>query len=43
MTPRNLSLLRLPPYCSRLNPVENVFQFLKVHHCANLGFAMAGR
>ena len=27
--PDNISLLHLPPYCPELNPVENIWQFLR--------------
>ena len=29
--PDNISLLALPPYSPELNPVENVWQFLRLH------------
>ena len=33
--PDNLSLLPLPPYSPELNPVENVWQFLRQNHLSN--------
>jgi len=33
--PDNLSLLPLPPYSPELNPVENIWQFLRQNHLAN--------
>ena len=33
--PHNLSLLPLPPYSPELNPVENIWQFLRQNHLAN--------
>ncbi len=37
--PANISLLRLPPYSPELNPMENVFAFLKGTFLANRVFA----
>ena len=37
--PANISLLRLPPYGPELNPMENVFAFLKGNFLANPVFA----
>ncbi len=37
--PANISLLRLPPYSPELNPMENVFAFLKGNFLANQVFA----
>lgn len=36
--PDNISLLRLPPYSPELNPVENVWQFLRQNYLANRVF-----
>jgi transposase len=36
--PDNLSLLPLPPYSPELNPVENVWQFLRQNYLANRVF-----
>jgi len=36
--PDNISLLRLPPYSPELNPVENIWQFLRQNHLANRVF-----
>jgi transposase len=33
--PDNISLLPLPPYSPQLNPVENVWQFLRQNHLSN--------
>lgn len=33
--PDNISLLPLPPYSPELNPVENVWQFLRQNHLSN--------
>jgi transposase len=37
--PDNISLLPLPSYSPELNPVENVWQFLRQNHLANRVFA----
>ena len=37
--PDNLSLLPLPPYSPELNPVENVWQFLRQNHLSNRVYA----
>jgi len=36
--PDNISLLPLPPYSPELNPVENVWQYLRQNHLANRVF-----
>ena len=36
--PHNISLLPLPPYSPELNPVENVWQYLRQNHLANRVF-----
>ena len=33
--PNNISLLKLPPYCPELNPVENVWEFLRANQLSN--------
>ena len=33
--PENLSLLHLPPYSPELNPVENIWQYLKQNFLSN--------
>ena len=38
--PSNLSLLHLPPYSPELNPMENVFEYLKSNHLANRVFRL---
>ena len=37
--PDNISLLPLPPYSHELNPVENVWQFLRQNHLNNRVYA----
>lgn len=36
--PGNLSLLHLPPYAPELNPVENVWQYLRQNYLSNRVF-----
>jgi transposase len=36
--PDNISLLHLPPYCPELNPVENIWQYLRQNFLANRVF-----
>ncbi len=36
--PQNVSLLPLPPYSPELNPVENIWQFLRQNHLSNRVF-----
>lgn len=36
--PGNISLLPLPPYSPELNPVENIWQFLRQNYLANRVF-----
>ena len=36
--PDNISLLHLPPYCPELNPVENIWQFLRQNHLSHRVF-----
>lgn len=38
VVPENISLLPLPPYSPELNPVENLWQFLRQNHLANRVF-----
>ena len=38
IVPENISLLLLPPYSPELNPVENVWQFLRQNYLANRVF-----
>ncbi len=35
LVPQNISLLKLPPYSPELNPVENVWQFLRQNYLSN--------
>ena len=37
--PSNISLLHLPPYSPELNPVENIWQFLRQNFLSNRVFA----
>lgn len=36
---KNLSILKLPPYSPELNPIEQVWSWLRQHHLANRCFA----
>jgi transposase len=36
--PNNISLLKLPPYSPELNPVENIWQFLRQNYLSNIVF-----
>ena len=38
LVPRNISLLILPPYSPELNPIENVWQYLRQNKLANSVF-----
>jgi hypothetical protein len=38
LVPDNISLLLLPPYCPELNPVENIWQFLRQNYLSHLVF-----
>jgi transposase len=35
VVPDNVSLIRLPPYSPELNPVENLWHYLRSHHWSN--------
>jgi transposase len=35
MVPGNVSLIQLPPYSPELNPVENLWHYLRAHHWSN--------
>jgi len=37
--PENITLLPLPPYSPELNPVENLWHYLRSHYWANRAFA----
>jgi hypothetical protein len=41
--PDNLSLLALPPYSPELNPVENIWQFLRQNHLSNHNGTIPGK
>lgn len=34
-TPPNVTLVRLPPYSPELNPIENLWHYLRAHHWSN--------
>lgn len=36
--PSNLTLIPLPPYCPELNPIENLWHYLRSHHWSNRAF-----
>lgn len=36
--PPNLTLIPLPPYCPELNPMENLWHYLRSHHWSNHAF-----
>jgi transposase len=35
VVPGNVSLIQLPPYSPELNPVENLWHYLRAHHWSN--------
>ena len=35
VVPSNVSLIQLPPYSPELNPVENLWHYLRAHHWSN--------
>lgn len=37
--PENISILHLPPYCPELNPVENIWQYIRQNYLANRIFS----
>lgn len=37
--PKNVTLLRLPPYSPELNPIENLWHYLKSHFWSNRAYA----
>ena len=37
--PANVSIVALPPYSPELNPMENLWHYLRSHHWANRAFA----
>lgn len=39
VVPGNVSLIRLPPYSPELNPVENLWHYLRSHHWSNREYA----
>ena len=38
VVPGNVSLIRLPPYSPELNPVENLWHYLRSHHWSNRSY-----
>jgi transposase len=36
--PQNITLLPLPPYSPELNPMENLWHYLRSHHWANRAY-----
>ncbi len=36
--PSNISVIRLPPYSPELNPVENLWHYLRAHHWSNRAY-----
>jgi putative transposase len=36
--PANITLLKLPPYSPELNPVENLWHYLRSHHWSNRSY-----
>src|SRR6266545_1503574 len=38
VVPANITIIPLPPKCPELNPVENVWQFLRDNWLSNRGF-----
>lgn len=39
VVPKNVSLIQLPPYSPELNPVENLWHYLRSHHWSNRRYA----
>ncbi len=37
--PDNITLLKLPPYSPELNPMENLWHYLKSHYWSNRAYA----
>jgi len=37
--PPNVTLIPLPPYCPELNPIENLWHYLRSHHWSNRAYA----
>lgn len=37
--PRNITVIRLPPYSPELNPMETLWHYLRSHYWANRAFA----
>ena len=37
--PENVTLVRLPPYSPELNPIENLWHYLKSHFWSNRAYA----
>jgi transposase len=39
VVPGNVSVIRLPPYSPELNPVGNLWHYLRAHHRSNREYA----
>ena len=39
VVPENITILLLPPYSPELNPVENLWHWIKSHHTSNRAYA----
>jgi hypothetical protein len=38
VVPANVTLLQLPPYSPELNPIENLWHYLRAHHWSNRSY-----
>jgi transposase len=38
VVPSNVSLIQLPPYSPELNPMENLWHYLRAHHWSNRAY-----
>jgi transposase len=38
VVPSNISVIQLPPYSPELNPVENLWHYLRSHHWSNRAY-----
>ena len=36
--PKNITIVHLPPYSPELNPMENLWHYLRSHYWSNLAF-----
>jgi len=39
VVPPNITLVKLPPYSPELNPIENLWHYLKSHYWSNHAYA----